>query len=146
MNEITIDKFKTILEKYLYENHPELPDKEKQLEKRSLRALRTYDELTAKGIDHETALEKACLELTGGFGFSLFHFLYELSYDFDEISDEIRRDFCISILPECRKISDSLSYEGMEDWDAYYHFEGKMAEVIQRRISPLPSSRSSTES
>jgi hypothetical protein len=132
MNEITIDKFKTILEKYLYENHPELPDKEEQLGKRSLRALRTYDELTAKGIDHETALEKACLELTGGFGFSLYQFLYELSYDFDEISDETRWDFCISILPECRKVSEILNYEGMEEWEAYDHFEEKMVEVIQK--------------
>ena len=136
MNEINMDTFKTILEKYLYENHPELPDRENQLEKRSLRALCTYEELIAKGADHQTALETACIDLEDGFGFSLFKFLYELSNNFTEIQDEIRRDFCIAILPECQKVSDNLSYADMEDWEAYYYFEGKMAEVIPCSVVP----------
>jgi hypothetical protein len=138
MNKISIDTFKNILEKYLYENHPELPDRENQLEKRSLRAVRTYNELTEKGATHETALEHATLELTSGFGFSLFQFLLELSCYFSEISEENRREFCISILSECWKVSDSLSYEGMEDGEAYYYFEGKMEEMIHKNISQLP--------
>jgi len=135
MNEITINTFKTILEKFLFENHPELPDKEKQLEKRSLRAICTYNELTEKDADHQTALEIACLELTDGFGFSLFQFLYELSNAFTEISEETRRDFCIAILPECEKISKNLLYEGKEDWEVYYYFEEKMSEIIQKQLS-----------
>ena len=131
MNKINIDTFKTILEKLLYEKHPELTDKENLLEKRSLRALNTYNELIAKGTDHQAALETACRELTSGFGFSLFQFIYELSYDFTEISDETRRNFCIEILSECQKVSDSLAYEGMEDWEAYFYFESEIAKVIQ---------------
>ena len=134
MNKINQKYFKTILEKYLNNNHPELADREKHLENRSLKALQTYRELSGKGATHQTALEVACLELTDGFGFSLFQFLYDLvCNDFTEIPDETRRDFCIAILPECQKIRDSLSYEDMEDWEAYFHFEEKMAEAIQRQ-------------
>ena len=135
MNRINQAYFKTILENYLNENFPEIADREKHLENRSRRALQTYRELSGKGAAHQTALEIASLELTDGFGFSLFQFLYELvCEDFAEIPDETRRDFCISILPECKKVSESLNDNGMDDWEARYHFEEKMSEVIQKAI------------
>jgi hypothetical protein len=135
MTRINQHYFKSILEKYLNEKHPEIVDKVQLLENRSLRALQTYRELSRKGATHETALECATLELTDGFGFSLYQFLYDLvSADFTEIPDETRRDFCISILPECLKISESLNYDNMEEWEAYYHFEEKMGEAVQNRL------------
>jgi hypothetical protein len=77
----------------------------------------------------------ATCELTDGFGFSLYQFLYDLvCADFTEIPDETRRDFCISILPECRKVSESLNYDGMDEWEAYDYFEEKMGEVISSQL------------
>lgn len=135
MKRISIEYFKSILEKYMDANFPELPDKEEQMETRSKRALLTYRELSGKGACHQTSLEAACLELTDGFGFPLFRFIYDLVFDhFNEIPDEIRRDFCLSILPECIRVRDSLSYDGMEECDAYDYFEEKMVEVIQKYI------------
>ena len=135
MSRINQQYFKTILEKYLNEHYPEIADRDKHLENRSLKAVQTYRELSGKGATHETALEMAHLELTDGFGFSMFQFLYHLiGEDFSEIPDEIRRDFCIAILPECKKIGESLSYEGMEDDEAYYYFEEKMSEIIQKAV------------
>lgn len=135
MGNINVEYFRTVLEKFLDRNHPGLPNREEHLETRSKKALHTYRELSGKGACYQTALEVASLELTDGFGFSLFQFLYDLVFDhFQEIPDEIRRDFCIAILPECTKVKNSLSYEGMEECDAYYYFEGKMEEVIQRYV------------
>ena len=135
MNKINQQYFKSILDKYLNENYPEIADREKQLKNRSLKAVQTYRELSGKGVTHETALEMAHLELTDGFGFSLFQFLYNLICDdFTEIPDETRRDFCIAILPECKKVKESLSYDGMDDYEARFYFEEKMSEVIQKAV------------
>ena len=135
MSKINQQYFKTILEKYLNENYPELADMENHLENRSRQAMQTYRELSGKGATHETALEIAHLELTDGFGFSLFQFLYNLiGDDFSEIPDEIHRDFCIAILPECTKVNESLSYDGMDDYEARFYFEEKMSEVIQKAV------------
>ena len=49
----------------------------------------------------------------------------------------MRRDFCIAILPECKIVSESLSYDGMDDWDARFYFEEKMSEVIQKVVEAL---------
>jgi hypothetical protein len=138
MNTISQPYFRALLENYLNENHPKIADREELLENRSKRALQTYRELSGKGAAHETALEIACLELTDGLGFSMYQFLYQLiCEDFAEIPDEKRRDFCFAIFPECQKISDSLSYDGMDEWEARFHFEEKMAEVIQCHLKIL---------
>ena len=136
MSTISREYFRSILEQFLDENHPELPDREKLLENRSERALQTYCELSEKGTDRSVALEAAIGELTGGFGFSLFQFIYGLVCDdfSEEITDETRRDFCIAILPECRKTAERLSYEDMDEWEARYRFEEKMTEIIQNQI------------
>ena len=127
-----IDYFSSLLESFFYEKHPELSGDTQLLKQRSRKALCTYQELYDKGISPNNALEAACLEMTGGFGFSLYQFLYDLIFDdFKEIPDEKRRDFCLSILPECQKTYNNLSFDGMEDWEAYYLLEEKMVEIIQ---------------
>jgi hypothetical protein len=136
MNRINIEYFTALLEKYLEEKFPGFPDRDEQVKARSRKALQAYRELAGKGVCHQTALEIACLELTDSLGFSLFQFLYDMVFDdFKEIPDETRRDFCISILPECQKASLNLSCEGMEEWEARFHFEERMSGIIQNAIA-----------
>ena len=128
---IQADYFETMLAAFLYEKHPHMAGDKKLITSRSKAAFKTYGEICAKGYDHFLALERACMELIDGLQFSLYQFLYDmLTDDFNEIADEERRDFCLAILPECQKAYNSLSFDGLEDWEARYKLEEKIAEII----------------
>lgn len=138
MKPYDLDYFKGVLVNFLDDNHPLMSGDEKLIRARSRAALSTFNELEGKGVDTRVALEMATLELTDGLRFSLYKFLLNLiSEDFDEIPVDKRKDFCLRILPECKKIAESVSCQAADDHDddfAFYRLETGLTRVIKRNM------------
>ena len=129
--------FRIALIKFLDENQPNMSGDTMLIKNRSKAALKTFRELYRKGIDECVALEMAYNELIDGLHFSLYKYILNLiSEDFDEIPIEKRKDFCLSILPECSVLVEKFTYpDDEQDEDLVYHrLETGISEVVMKNI------------